>query len=1280
MLQFNWLTFLTDKLRANSFRRIPSQRKHSRHRRFRTSHASLANYVSESLEDRTLLTTFTVVNTNDSGEGSLREAIEQANANAGADIIKFDYPSLVGQTIVLTDELLISDDLTIDGLGKNRLTIDGNHNSRIFNINNGDLSTTINVTISDIKLTNGYADNGGAIKNNEILSVIDSSINDHQAEISGGAIFNVVGELSIIDSSFYGNNAAQYGGAIYAGSRGSLTINDSIFAGNSARVGGAIQISTNPVISLAPLYSFPPMTVSIIDSDFIQNSATHSGGALSVSGGNFLLPPGQSYLFSAVTVSILDSTFKQNSATYSGGALSFYDKVAHIENSMFSNNTAGRNGGSLFANYGGVAIINSSLTGNSAEFFGGAIYSNHGTLVMENSTLSDNSAQVNGGGIYNSRGWVTFQNSTLSSNSAESNGGGIYSAGALSVFNSTLSSNIAGSSGGAIFQELEKEDTPPYISNRPLVLARGTLGTINSNISTALISTTDFFIADFDILVASDLLTITNSTIVGNTATSSGGGISGLGSKVTPTITNSIVAGNTAEISAQIDVEFTSDASIIQVSIDGLLDPVLRDNGGPTKTHALLSGSAAINTGNNNAALSAELMSDQRGAGHDRIFEGTVDIGAFEYNAHILVVDTFTDEDNGDYSSGNLSLREAIKLANATPDRDSISFDASLAGLTIMLNSELVISNDLTITGLGADLLTIDGNYKSRIFNIDDGSTYSTISVEISGLTLTHGYAENGGAIFNNESLSISNSMLSENEATQNGGGIYHSSQDHYVQNMTVSGTTFYRNVAAGNGGGIYGTLGNTGLSHTVVTPIQDSVDPSKTVYRYSFETTYNFTSISNSHFIENSAQLGGAIFKAHKTLIRDGNNWFIFNEPPQHEIALPKTGFAIVESTFSGNTAEHGGGIFNSRGSMEMRGNSIQNNSATLAGGGIFNAGALLIEESTISENTANDGGGIYNHSGRLRMQNSTISENSALVSGGGIYSGSTEMSFENLELPFIIGRSSVIVTNSTITGNSAEISGGGFADYSNTEENLAITNSIVAGNTAASFFQIIGNFSSNASIIQDSVEGLLDPVLRDNGGPTKTHALVTGSAAINNGNNEAALSAELTNDQRGSGYERIFGETVDIGAFEFQTLIPLVDFEFVTGINKEIENLDIQAIDFEADTLPGPINIDVIPIQTIWNSDITPTTQNDFNHPSQLSLIELFDDNQETNQLDLLSVIDYEFGQEDEVTIDDPLAPEIRKLQSSEEGHQEQDSLSENKIDYFFSSLKYDSNLIAF
>ena len=98
--------------------------------------ALAAQLSVERLEDRTVPSTFTVHNLADSGPGSLRQAIDDANANPGADLIRFASP--VGGTLTLTSsQLSITDDLILDGPGVHRLTISGNDASRVFSVSGG---------------------------------------------------------------------------------------------------------------------------------------------------------------------------------------------------------------------------------------------------------------------------------------------------------------------------------------------------------------------------------------------------------------------------------------------------------------------------------------------------------------------------------------------------------------------------------------------------------------------------------------------------------------------------------------------------------------------------------------------------------------------------------------------------------------------------------------------------------------------------------------------------------------------------------------------------------------------------------------------------------------------------------------------------------------------------------------------------------------------------------------------------------------------------------------
>ncbi|QDU11902.1 choice-of-anchor Q domain-containing protein [Gimesia aquarii] len=590
MFRFHWLTSLRNKLRADSTRHIQSERKYARQRSLRVATAFVSRTAAERLEDRTLLTVFTVVNTNDSDTGSLREAIEQANASAGADTISFDA-SLAGQTIVLTDELLISDDVTIIGLGANQLTISGNNNNRIFNIDDSSTETEVIVELSGLSLINGHSDNGGAILNYENLTITDSILSGNNvAELqyddstvnNGGGVHNIRGALTINNSTFT-NNSANDGGGVY-NRNGTVTVTNSTFSENSATTsrgdgGGIYNYDGNLIVN---------------HSTFSENSATNGAG----------IHFNSSYVNSGpvpnLVMDITNSTFLKNSAT-SGGGIYFespYKNDSHmasVMNSTFSENIVSGNGAGIHFDSGKAFVFNSTFAGNISDRIGGGISNRWTTLTIKNSSFNQNSARLYGGGIsnggffyYESGGNLSLINSTLSENSSSNNGGALYSSlGIVEIVNSTLSGNSAIFTGGAIYTR--RFEGPTAVN-------------------------------------------IISSTITGNTANYVGG----FYTSSTPfSIINSIIAGNpTNDSNPQNSISIThsnsTTSSIIQDSIVGLLDPVLRDNGGPTKTHALLPGSNAINSGDNSAIVDAEIDTDQRGSTFNRIFGGVVDLGAYE--------------------------------------------------------------------------------------------------------------------------------------------------------------------------------------------------------------------------------------------------------------------------------------------------------------------------------------------------------------------------------------------------------------------------------------------------------------------------------------------------------------------------------------------------------------------------------------------------------------------------------------------------------------------------
>jgi len=246
----------------------------------------------------------TVTNPNDSGTGSLREAISLAPS---AGTIEFN-PSLAGQTITLQSALVIDRGVTLDASGlSGGVTILGNGGSRLFYVN-----PSVNLTLRSLTLSGG--------------SAVGTT-----ATGFGGAIYNQ-GITSIDRCKFSGNSASTYGGAIYNYSGASLTINDTSFAGNSTGLnGGAISNSSN---------------LSVNRSTFSGNTSSYQGGGL--------------YNDFSGVVTITNSTFTANTALHYGGAI-FNGGTLNIASATLAGNNADRSGGGVYKDFLGTLALDNSL-------------------------------------------------------------------------------------------------------------------------------------------------------------------------------------------------------------------------------------------------------------------------------------------------------------------------------------------------------------------------------------------------------------------------------------------------------------------------------------------------------------------------------------------------------------------------------------------------------------------------------------------------------------------------------------------------------------------------------------------------------------------------------------------------------------------------------------------------------------------------------------------------------------------------------------------------------
>jgi predicted outer membrane repeat protein len=323
--------------------------------------------------------TFTVTNTNDSGPGSLRQAVLDANAAVGADTITFAQ-GLAGVIPLSTGQLSLTNtpnnELTIVGPPLFQsgpvITISGTDSSRIFSIPENSALTMSNVT-----LTNGraIAGSGGAIVSEGNLTLTHVRILNSRADLDGGGLAIGNGETATLFSCGISNNLAN---ADSLGSNG----------------GGGIYIGSGS-------------TVTITESAITENSLQ----------GTFV--PGGGIFANGATLNINNTYIGRNVGATDGGGILVLNGMTDIFNSTFELNTASRDGGAVYA--GGQLLIQSThYTVNIAGAGGGAIFKvATAPFTLQSSTVTNNTA-AQGGGLNVSGGTNTVQNTIVGLNSAPS--------------------------------------------------------------------------------------------------------------------------------------------------------------------------------------------------------------------------------------------------------------------------------------------------------------------------------------------------------------------------------------------------------------------------------------------------------------------------------------------------------------------------------------------------------------------------------------------------------------------------------------------------------------------------------------------------------------------------------------------------------------------------------------------------------------------------------------------------------------------------------------------
>jgi hypothetical protein len=487
--------------------------------------------------------TFLVTNLNDSGSESLRQAILDANANPGEDLIHIfanGQLNLLSALPTITEAVaLLVEDADIFRVFK----VDGQNLYRGLTIAN------VPVTITGLTVQHAVAFGtlpGGGISSEGDLTLNNVHVLNNSASLGGGV--SSTASIVVNGGRYTGNIASDSGGAIYA--EGSLIVNGSTIQNNqciavSGCAGGGLYAGN---------------TLTLTNTQLISNTAQGAGGGL----------------FANDALVITGTLFLSNTAVGGGGAAVFGPGPAQLTNSHFENNSSpdGDGGGGLLA-YTAV-----TMTLSNVDFVGNDVINSGGGLRATDVRINGGSFEQNttsfgaGGGLFAQN--VVMTNTRFISNTASANVGGAYvfnivatggsfeynvPGGLLALGNMDLSgTQFLNNSGGTAAEALSTKATHVLFANNSAVgLRSGGFGLGQTTISDSQ------FVNNGGGIVALDNLVISSTLFLGNSGQCCPG-VAHFSGDVS--IVNSLFADNIASASgAAVFLQGTGTATLKHVTI-----------------------------------------------------------------------------------------------------------------------------------------------------------------------------------------------------------------------------------------------------------------------------------------------------------------------------------------------------------------------------------------------------------------------------------------------------------------------------------------------------------------------------------------------------------------------------------------------------------------------------------------------------------------------------------------------------------------------------------------
>ena len=872
-------------------------------------------------------------------------------------------------------------------------------------------------TISDCNFINNTADNGAAYR-----------LGDDNKGVSSA---------SVDSCTFINNTASNQGGAVYEGGttgKATLDIKNSIFTNNSAKKEGSaiysgytLNIDDDTTFTNNMVYMYYTGTLNIGEIKTftdLQKAINMVEGDIYLSSNVTMLASEADNFVNGIVVDHLVNlkcdgfTINANNLGRIFNVTSTADKL-NIYNANLINGNADI-GGAIY-NTGSVYAYNTNFINNTAATMGGAVF-NNGTLTIQNCIVDNNditkrtssdSEDYGGAAIYNWYDSTLFIKNSTISNNLKNYKNGDYVVGAVTSLGKTIISqnsyfvNNSGRWGGAI---TTSGSSLPGKKVNELSISDSTFSK-NGGLYGA-----GIFIQGSKFSITSCVFDSNTASGKGNMTPNDNNGaaieVTNTDKAITGTISKSTFTNNKAQYGGAIDIcagtiKITNSKFINNsADVEGGAIDINALNGNPKVT---ISGSKFIN---NSAPLGGAILNIKdltvKGSTFINNTPNTIFNGVSAGGNLNLNIRTFTDLQNAiGLVTGTLTLNQNIAMTA----KEAANF-----------TNGITINRDITIDGKGH---TIDAKNLGRIFSIGEGFT-----VTLTNATLINGRAVEGGAIYNDGSLTLSDVKLSDNAADSYGGAVFNNghlvvgnsvfdsndivnrgsaSVDYggaaiynwYDGTLTVSGSNFTNNIKNyKNGDNLVGaitTIGNaTVIGSNFVNNSGRWGGAISTAGYLLAGDDVNTLTVSGSTFKENGGLYGAGIFVAGSDFtvsdcVFDKNSAFgKGNMTPNNNngaaIVVTDTGKditgIITDSNFTNNKAHFSGAVDICEGKITIKNSIFVNNSAEYCAGAIavdsqINKPAVEIINSKFDSNSAEYGGAIYNYY-NLTVVDSTFTNNS--------------------------------------------------------------------------------------------------------------------------------------------------------------------------------------------------------------------------------------------------------------------------------------------------------------